>query len=46
MLSDSRATVFVTPWPMIGPLVMIALTVISANALGDWLHGKSIERTG
>jgi ABC-type dipeptide/oligopeptide/nickel transport system permease subunit len=44
MLSDSRATVFVTPWPMIAPLVMIALTVISANVLGDWLHGKSIER--
>lgn len=44
MLSDSRATVFISPWPMIGPLVMIALTVISANVLGDWLHGKSIER--
>lgn len=44
MLSDSRATVFITPWPMIGPLVMIALTVISANVLGDWLHGKAIER--
>jgi peptide/nickel transport system permease protein len=44
MLSDSRATVFITPWPMLGPLVMIALTVISANVLGDWLHGKSIER--
>jgi peptide/nickel transport system permease protein len=44
MLSDSRATVFITPWPMLGPLVMIAVTVISANVLGDWLHGKSIER--
>jgi ABC-type dipeptide/oligopeptide/nickel transport system permease subunit len=44
MLSDSRATVFITPWPLLGPLVMIALTVISANVLGDWLHGKSLER--
>src|SRR5262249_44668404 len=40
MLSQNEVLLFTNPLATIGPGVMIVLTAISANLIGDWLHER------
>lgn len=44
MISDARNYLQIAPWLIIVPGVMISLTVIGANLLGDWLRDVADPR--
>jgi peptide/nickel transport system permease protein len=44
MLADGRDLVFDNPLAAIAPAVMIVLTAVSVNLLGDWVHDRLSSR--
>lgn len=44
MLADSRVLVFENPWTALAPALLIVLTAVSVNVVGDHLHERLAAR--
>jgi peptide/nickel transport system permease protein len=44
MLAESRTLLFDNPWAALAPGVMLVLTAVSMNLVGDWLYERLSDR--